>query len=386
MDVFSTAPEPVLLTEWFPPAIGGSAELLWNVYRRLSADRIRVLTTASAAAPVADPDQAFRRSAVPFGGGLGMLGVQALAARVRAAWILRRTGDARSVVHCGRVLPEGLCALLSGRRFVCWTHGEELQVIRRSRELSWLARRVHRAAGALIANSRNSASMLVAWGNPAGKVHVVHPGVEAGRFRPDAPGAATIRRSYVGEDTLFVLSVGRLQARKGHDLALKALARISDRRFRYVIVGDGQELPRLQALTVDLGLSDRVVFAGAVDRDSLPGFYAASDIFLHPNRLEGADFEGFGLVFLEAAASGLPAVGGRSGGVPEAVEDGKTGFLVGGADVEELERALRRLMGSAALRTEMGRAGRARAEKDFTWEAAAQRVREIDGLVRTTRR
>src|SRR5206468_3076535 len=100
---------------------------------------------------------------------------------------------------------------------------------------------------------------------------------------------------------------------------------------------------RLELLVAELGLADRVHFVGEVGPDALPAYYAACDLFVMPNRSEGADFEGFGIVFLEAAASGKPAIGGRSGGVTEAIDEGRTGLLVDGTDLGELASAIREL-------------------------------------------
>jgi phosphatidylinositol alpha-1,6-mannosyltransferase len=147
--------------------------------------------------------------------------------------------------------------------------------------------------------------------------------------------------------------------------------------LRYVIVGDGDERARLEALVGHHGLRDRVTFVGEVPGGDLPGYYAACDIFLLPNRIDDGDVEGFGIVFLEAAAAGKPTVGGRSGGVPEAVEDGTTGLLVSGTDVQELSAAIRRLATSATARDRMGRAGRARVLSGLTWERAADQVGEL---------
>jgi phosphatidylinositol alpha-1,6-mannosyltransferase len=132
-----------------------------------------------------------------------------------------------------------------------------------------------------------------------------------------------------------------------------------------------------------LGVADVVTFVRNVQPNDLPAYYATADIFVHPNRVEDGDFEGFGLVFLEAAASGLVAIGGASGGTPEAVADGDTGLLVSGTDVEEMRRALLTLILSPSLRARMGAAARLRVSRDFTWERAAQQVREIDTDVRS---
>jgi phosphatidylinositol alpha-1,6-mannosyltransferase len=287
-----------------------------------------------------------------------------------------------SHVHCGRLLPEGLsaslAALTGAPRYTCWAHGEELSCMGSSRELRLLASHVCRHATMMLANSRNTALLLKKYGASDDKIRVVHPGVDGERFRPHADGSTGVRRSW-GAWRTVLLTVGRLQRRKGHDLVVETLTRLGQAAsdVLYVIVGEGDERPRLERLVRDRGLSSRVLFAGAVPASQLPAYYAAADIFVHPNRVDGVDLEGFGIVFLEAAASGLPVIAGRSGGVPEAVADGETGLLVGGADVAELECAIARLTDSPSLRRTLGEAGRRRVLRDFTWQRAADLVRDI---------
>jgi phosphatidylinositol alpha-1,6-mannosyltransferase len=176
-----------------------------------------------------------------------------------------------------------------------------------------------------------------------------------------------------------LLSVGRLQRRKGHDLVLAALAnwRPDDPPVRYLIAGDGDYRNALETEARSLGIRDRVVFLGPVTDDELPGLYAASDIFVLPNRRDGVDFEGFGIVFLEAAAAGLPCIAGRSGGVPEAVQDGETGVLVSGTDALELAEVIRRLARSTDERRRMGERGRRRALHEFRWEDGVRRLTDL---------
>jgi phosphatidylinositol alpha-1,6-mannosyltransferase len=288
--------------------------------------------------------------------------------------------QAPAVVHCARALPEGLSATLalagSGTKYVCWLHGEELGYASTSRELTWLARRVYNRAEAVIANSRNSKNLLVGeWGVPEERVQIVHPGVETARFNPGVDGRA-IRARLAHPDEIVFTSVGRLQRRKGHDAVLQALAEVRRviPRVRYVIVGDGPHRDVLEAQSRELDLTDVVTMVGAVPDADLPAWYRAADVFVLPNRPDGVDFEGFGIVFLEAAACGLPVIGGRSGGAPEAVADGITGCLVDGTDIGELSRVMIALGLDPAGRAAMGDAGARRARSDFSWESAAARV------------
>ena len=267
--------------------------------------------------------------------------------------------------------------LMGGPKYVCWAHGEELTALG-SRELSMLTRAVYHRAAAALANSENTASLLRGLGLPRDKIHVVHPAVDAGRFHPAVDGR-DVRARFAGRDDLVLLSVGRLQRRKGQDVAIRAVAALGRElpNLRYVIAGAGEDLARLKRLAADCGVAGRVVFAGAVPDAQLPAYYAACDIFLLPNRVDNGDIEGFGIVFLEAAATGRPAIGGDSGGVPEAIERDVTGLLVDGASVDCVAGAIRELAQSWRRRAEMGGAGRARVINRFTWDRAAATVADL---------
>jgi phosphatidylinositol alpha-1,6-mannosyltransferase len=285
------------------------------------------------------------------------------------------------IVHCARAVPEGVAAWLSacvgGPSYTCWAHGEDIATAYHSREFTWLMTRVYRHAAANIANSHNTARMLEALGVACDRIHVVHPGVDTERFRPQNDGAAVRARFGCG-DRIVLLSVGRLQRRKGHDLVLEALRHIGGSLpLTYVIVGDGEERARLERLAAEYRLHDCVHFAGEVAPLDLPGYYAACDIFLLPNRIHERDVEGFGIVFLEAAATGRPSIGGRTGGVPEAVADQETGLLVSGTDAVELASAISLLAASKEMRDAMGSAGRQRVCERFTWERAAAAVSAV---------
>ena len=376
------APPVLLVSENFPPAVGGSAVLLQNVYSRLSVP-VSVITEPQ---PSREDTGTFRMvspRARMRAWGVGR--PQQMLEYARFAWAIRRAvREESAIVHCGRVLPEGFAAWLAWRSggpdYVCWSHGEELAY--RGRELNLLRRTAYRGARAVIANSANTAAMLATLGLPRERIHVVHPGVDADRFHPGAARCEMRRRFAPTGAELVLLSVGRLQTRKGHDLAIAAVdaLRSSLPGLRYVIVGDGEERKRLEQEVATRHLQDRVTFAGGVPENDLPACYAAADIFVHPNRVQGKDFEGFGIVFLEAAASEVPAIGGRSGGVGEAVADRSTGLLVSGTDVGELADAITTLAQSPELRRRMGREGRARVLREFTWERAAARVAEVHML------
>ena len=207
----------LLLTELYPPAVGGSAVLYENIYGRLIGAKVTVLTDVESSP---GPDREWRdrlhivRKPIKtrqwgFATIRGDLHHIRVAARLRALAVGRQT-----VVHCGRALPEGVAALVSrlsgGPRFTCWAHGEDISTSLTSREMSYATRAVLRGAALVFANSENTARILESVGVSRRKVRVVHPGVDASRFRPDVDGSA-IRARYAPNDETLILSVGRFQ-------------------------------------------------------------------------------------------------------------------------------------------------------------------------------
>ncbi len=236
--------------------------------------------------------------------------------------------------------------------------------------------RAVREADRVVALTRWMADILVDRGLPPERVHVALPGI----LPPadPAPGGARTGPPARGEGPLL-LSVGRLVPRKGHDRLLEAFPAIlaAVPGTRLWIVGDGPRRSELRDRVRRLGLSAQVTLRGFLAPDALEAAYRAADLFVLPCREEaGGDSEGFGLVFLEAGARGLPVVGGRTGGVGEAVLDGETGLLVDGTDPGDIARACLALLGDPDRAARLGAAGRARVERGFLPGAYAERVLE----------
>jgi phosphatidylinositol alpha-1,6-mannosyltransferase len=178
-----------------------------------------------------------------------------------------------------------------------------------------------------------------------------------------------------------VLTVGNLVERKGHDMVIRTLPKLIRRipELTYLIVGNGTHRETLDRLAWEVGVRDRIVFAGHVDAADLPAVYALGDVFVMPSRVQPAEceVEGFGLVYLEANACGKPVIGGRSGGIPEAIVDGETGFLVDPEAADEIAQRLEAILTDRELAEGMGRRGRARVQAHFSWADAATRVHDI---------
>ena len=247
-------------------------------------------------------------------------------------------------------------------------------------------------ADRVAAVSNYTASFVQRAGVDPEKIETIYPGYDSSRFRPLEP-SLSLRRQLLKKrhQDRVILTVGNLVDRKGHDTTIRALAKLlpSIPDVTYLIVGDGPYRASLEALTSELNVQEHVIFAGRQADTDLAELYAICDLFVMPSReqLAAKDVEGFGIVYLEAAACAKPVIGGRSGGVPEAVVDGVTGLLVDPLDVEELCDAMRRLLTDHSLASRLGQQGRLRATSQFTWKQAADRVQAtVEFAYRETRK
>jgi phosphatidylinositol alpha-1,6-mannosyltransferase len=268
---------------------------------------------------------------------------------------------------------------------VVWVHGEEVSMY-----LDYWAKRalmpeIFREARAVICNSTFSRGRAHTAGAPPERLHVVNPAVDADRFAGPFD-TDDLRARFALEGKTVLLTVGRLTRRKGHDHVLRALARLRRNDLIYLVVSDGELDVELRALTSELGLGHTVRFAGAVPSAELPRYYAVADLFVMANRtLDDHDVEGFGMVFLEASASGRAVIGGRSGGVVDAVAPNQTGLLVDGDSVGEIALAIEALVDDPARRARLGARGREWVRERFSWDRAAQIVRAVaDGTAPPT--
>lgn len=379
----------IVLSHDFFPMIGGAHAWLYEVYQRWP---LPVTWVTERVAPTADrvaveafdratPTLQIDRSEPPIGP-LDLFRPAVIAAlTAQAQRLVRRTGGQPSVLHLLRAFPEGAVGLVArwlsrGRiALVTYAHGEELVVAGSSRQLAWLARRVYGASRVVIANSANTAR-LVREVCPAARVAIVHPGVDVAKFAR-TPGAAEYRARWGWTpETLVVGTLARMEPRKNHAAVLRAVARLRARGHAVAAVmgGGGEERATLERLAGELGLGDAARFVGVVPEADKPRFYQGCDVFALPSVRAGLMIEGFGIVFLEAAASGVPTVAGSSGGERDAVVDGTTGFVVDGADLEALTSALESLLVDGDRRARMAAASFAWAE-EHDWSAVVERTR-----------
>ena len=372
----------LLVTNDFPPKVGGIQSYLWELWRRLPAADFAVLTSPYAGAAEFDRAQPFevRRTPEPV-----LLPSPLMTRRIRR---MASEFGAEAVV-LDPAVPLGLVGPELGLPYAAVLHGAEVTVPGRLPVTRPLLARVLRHASLLIsAGGYPEAEARRAAGGTLPPVVRVPPGVDVSRFvpRPALERASTRARLGLPRTGPLVASVSRLVPRKGMDVLIEAAARLaaSGRHpdLCVAIAGSGRDRPRLERLVARTGAPVRLL--GRVPEADLPDFYAAADVFALccRSRWNGLEQEGFGIVFLEAAASGVPCVAGDSGGAAEAVLDGATGVVVADpTDAGQVTRALERLLSDPDMRRRQGEAARARAVEEFAYDVLAGRLKEaLDSL------
>jgi phosphatidyl-myo-inositol dimannoside synthase len=366
----------LLVTNDFPPKVGGIQSYLWELWRRLPPDDFAVLTSPYDGADEFDRAQPFevRRTPEPV-----LLPSPLMTRRIRR-WVEEFGAEA---VVLDPAVPLGLVGPHLGLPYAAVLHGAEVTVPGRVPITRSLIAQVLRHASLLISAGRYpEAEAQRAVGGPLPPVVHVPPGVDVERFVPLSPGQKAETRERLGLPPVgpLVVSISRLVPRKGMDVLIQAAARLhrsgSYPGLSVVIAGKGRDRARLERLVVRTGAPVRLM--GRISDADLPELYACADVFalLCRSRWGGLEQEGFGIVFLEAAAAGVPAVAGDSGGAAEAVADGETGLVV--ADPEDpaaVAMALEKLIASGDLRDQQGAAARARAVGSFSYDLLAERLR-----------
>lgn len=366
----------------FPPMTGGIARYLFQIVRHLPPSQVRVIGLPTPGSRQFDLRQPFsiQRLGLPQNWGptsrqfkfLGPFYLQALLQGPRPDFILC------GAAHHSLMLPAWLMYRLRGIPFAVFTHGLDIRrpQTRRNRELF---NALLRAALIVFSNSRATADMAQRIGAGAEKIQVVWPSIEPGELTSAIPPEA-LRRKYGLEGKKCILTVGRLVERKGFDMVIRALPLVCEAvpAAHYLIAGTGPTEGELKALVSELGLSDRVTFAGYVPDDELAAYYRLSDVFAMVSREipEKGDLEGFGIVYLEANLFAKPVVAGRSGGVSDAVVHEVTGLLVEPANPADIAVAITRLLKDPSLAGRLGENGKQRVLREFSGRVMADRVDE----------
>ncbi len=374
----------LIVTNDYPPRRGGIQSFVHALACRLPADGVVVYAPAWDGA--ADFDSRLPFPVIRHPGSL-MLPVPGV--RERAKALLADHGC--DTVVFGAAAPLGLLGpslrRAGARRLIAITHGHEA---------GWAAlpgakgllRRIGDDVDVVTYLAEYFRVRLAKALSPAAAARMVQlaPGVDPASFRPGAGGTEVRKRLGIEPDRPVVACVSRMVPRKGQDTLIRAWPRVLARSSAsglpgplLMLVSDGPYRPQLERLAARTGVADSVLFTGAVGAEELPAYYDAGDIFAMPCRTRrgGLDVEGLGIVYLEASAAGLPVVGGDSGGAPDAIQDGETGYVVPGGSVEAVADRISQLLADPAGAAAMGDKGQAWVEREWTWDLVAERFQQI---------
>lgn len=375
----------LIVTNDFPPRPGGIQAFLHNMALRLDPARIVVYAStwkrgregaeATAAFDAEQPFTVVRDTTTML--------LPTPGATRRAVGLLREHGC--TAVWFGAAAPLGLMAPALRRagaeRLVATTHGHEAgwAQLPAARQL---LRRIGEGTDTITYLGEYTRSRIAGALTPQAAARMAHlpPGVDEKTFHP-ASGGDQVRARLGLTDRPVVVCVSRLVPRKGQDTLIEAMPRIlsAEPDAVLLIVGGGPYEKDLRRLAAEKGVTDSVRFTGAVPWSDLPAHFGAGDVFAMPCRTRrgGLDVEGLGIVYLEASATGLPVVAGDSGGAPDAVLDGETGWVVRGGSPEEAAERIVALLGDAELRRRMGERGRRWIEEKWRWDLLAERLEEL---------
>ena len=365
----------LLVTNDFPPKVGGIQNLLWEWWRRLPPDSFAVLTSPHAGAESFDAAQAFEIR------------------RVREPWLLPHPLMVRRINNMAReigadfvvldpAVPLGIVGPRLKLPYMVVLHGAEVTVPGRLPLSRLILSRVLKNASHIIAAGEYPAAEARRAGGNSLPITVIPPGVDTQRFRPlSNEERVSARREFgVSDEAELIVGISRLVPRKGFDTLIEvgAALQASRPRLQVLIGGGGRDANRLQKLIDKLGAPVRML--GRVTDEQLPLLYGCADVsaMLCRSRWGGLEQEGFGIVFSEAASCGVPQVAGKSGGAADAVLDGLTGKVVPNpSDVAQVASTVAQLLDDAFLRSLMGVASRERALNTFDYDVLTKSLAQV---------
>lgn len=381
----------IFVTQDYGPDRGGMARRHVELVRRFSneSERMEVSTVRIAGDTNFDRGEHYRINRQPF----HFREANRFTRQLRwARWLTRYSNSRIDVMHCGNIRPAGYAVLWTRMRlgipYIVYVNGGDLLREREKGRRSTFKRRTSREilenAAGVAATSQWVADLTAEVMREAG---VMNPppiaalglGTDPGNFSASRDTGGLRAKWGIGTDPV-ILTVARLVPHKGQDVVVRALPELSAEfpNLKYVVVGEGHDETRLREIAIEIGVQDRVIFAGALSEADLPEAYATSTIYAGPSRVDNEiNVEGFGISFLEASASGLPVVAGDSGGVRSAVRNRETGVVLPPRDVDAWTAALSELLRSSDKRKAFGDAGRKAVEDHYNWDRVARDTRDF---------
>jgi phosphatidylinositol alpha-1,6-mannosyltransferase len=374
----------LVLTENFPPKSGGSGRWFWELYSRLPKENYIIVTDIVDDTSV---DKKIENSVIRIplkSAEWGFKSLTGLAFYWRSVKALRKLVKQHEIthIHCGRVMHEGVIAwllsLFTKVQFVCFIHGEDIETAATSREQSLMVKQVCGKADMLICNSLNSQNIARRLNYDVGNTVVLHPGADCERFIP-VPSNLEFKKEMGWTEHSVILTVGRLQARKGHDKMIEAMPTIlaAHPKTLYCIIGDGDQKPRLLKLVSELKLDKNVLFLNEISDEQMIMCYQQCDIFILPNRTIDNDIEGFGMVLVEAQACGKAVIAGDSGGTAETMLAEQTGFIIDCTNPDLIAAKINQLLSDKVLIKSMGEKGLEFVNELFDWKPHVVKAKKL---------
>lgn len=365
----------LMLSLDFPPSIGGIQTYSYEIAKNLSKLGMEIIVLAPQMDGASEFDEQQRFKVIRINEinsrplkSIPIVFYYSLLALISSKFEIER-------IHLTRWSPASLAmfflSILFRIPYFITVHGLDILLPQEDLFLRKIMILTLRNARNIIAVSNYTRKKLIEARIPPRKIKVIPNGVDTSRFNLDVDSSNVIKKYHLRNRNV-VLTVSRLIERKGHDLVIKSISEILCQmpNIVYLIVGTGDEEKRLRKIVNDFGLAEHVIFAGVVSDGDLPKYYSSCDVFVMPAReiSEKGDVEGFGITYLEANACGKPVIGGRAGGVEDAIIDGTTGLLVDPLDIDGISYALLSLLTNRSLAKRLGKAGRSRVVREFKWE------------------
>lgn len=370
----------------FPPENGGIQNYVYGIVSHLDPKETVVLTSnkcGKESYQKFDQEQAFKTYRIGITNKVSFIKQMLQLIVLFSHIFLINKRHKINELHFGNVMPIGIVGPIAKKlfkvRFHPYIHGLDFLESKNNPLKFKLLMFSLKHATKIICNSNYTRNQLVHAGIDSEAIKIIHPGIPEKNLA--GLDKEAVIEKYQLKDKFVLLTVGRLVKRKGHDKMIESLKEIIkiDVNIKYVICGKGPEQESLKELVRDYNLEDYVVFTGNIERRELETIYAVADLFVMLNReiIENGDVEGYGIVFLEAGMYKLPVVGGNNGGVPDAVLNGNTGYLIDSTNVEEIVKTISSFLMNENNTKQMGENGYQWVMENCLWE---HRVKLLDTL------
>ncbi|MEO2205060.1 glycosyltransferase family 4 protein [Paenibacillus pabuli] len=371
----------------FPPEKGGIHDYAYGLISQMPAEETTVLTNKiknTEQARQFDEEAEFEiiRKRIFWNSNKVLLLISQLILMIQL--VVLKWRKKTDEIHFINVFPVGIAGPVMktcfGTRYFTYVHGLDVMGMQNSKLFPVLMY-ILRRSDKVIANSQYTRSRLIELGIREERIVIIPPGLNIGKLKSAASEEEDVRNKYGLHGKKVLITVSRLVERKGHDITLRAIRHVTQHipHLKYVICGEGPYRSELERLVGLYALEDVVVFTGGIPDHELHQLYQCSDLFIMPSRdiKEKGDVEGFGIVFLEANYYRLPVIGGNSGGIPDAVRDRVTGYLVDPLDESEIADRIEQLVVDEELAQKLGENGHDWVINHCLWSHRGQLLRQL---------